>query len=382
MAYTKSGFVGYLSWTGAIVTALLGATLTLNVVIDPLWYFSGNRVFPENYAFNERLAKSNQLLKDPGAYDCLIFGSSRTTLLDEDLIAGHNCFNYAFSGGRAGEFAVFARFARAFSVEPSMVIVGVDGKTPESNHDIPEFVLALERPPAAWQSYLSIDVLKFTVRTLRRKSPFPRYYTGELKGAVLPNHPRYLPPKNLDSGAASGPLSLQNGYLYLQIRAALPAATYVGYVPPINAWWIAEMDRSGNLDGYLDKLYATAQLFDRFYDFSVPSLITADPSLTYDGSHYMPDVNQTIAGILGGDPMSFGLGVHRLDRDTYRQRYKSAVRAFKKCLNRTSNPQPSEISDGSATCSDFRDRLYSDLPRTSPDRQPTPRKPTLNAELP
>lgn len=382
MAYTKSGFVGYLSWTGAIVTALLGATLTLNVVIDPLWYFSGNRVFPENYAFNERLAKSNQLLKDPGAYDCLIFGSSRTTLLDEDLIAGHNCFNYAFSGGRAGEFAVFARFARAFSVEPSMVIVGVDGKTPESNHDIPEFVLALERPPAAWQSYLSIDVLKFTARTLQRKSPFPRYYTGELKGAVLPNHPRYLPPKNLDSGAASGPLSLQNGYLYLQIRAALPAATYVGYVPPINAWWIAEMDRSGNLDGYLDKLYATAQLFDRFYDFSVPSLITADPSRTYDGSHYMPDVNQTIAGILGGDPMSFGLGVHRLDRDTYRQRYKSAVRAFKKCLNRTSNPQPSEISDGSATCFEFRDRLYSDLPRTSPDRPLAPRKPTLNAELP
>lgn len=382
MAYTKSGFVGYLSWTGAIVTALLGATLTLNVVIDPLWYFSGNRVFPENYAFNERLAKSNQLLKDPGAYDCLIFGSSRTTLLDESLIAGHNCFNYAFSGGRAGEFAVFARFARAFSVEPSMVIVGVDGKTPESNHDIPEFVLALERPPAAWQTYLSIDVLKFTTRTLQRKSPFPRYYTGELRGSVLPNHPRYLPPKNLGSGAASGPLSLQNGSLYLKIRAALPAATYVGYVPPISAWWIAEMDRSGDLDGYLDKLYATAQLFDRFYDFSVPSLITADPSRTYDGSHYMPDVNQTIAGILSGDPMSFGLSVHRLDRDTYRQQYKSAVRAFKRCLNRRTNPQPSEISDGSATCFEFRDRLYSDLPRTGPDRQPTPRKPTLNAELP
>ena len=370
MASTRSRFVAYLSWTGAIVTTLLGATLTLNVVIDPLWYFSGNTVFPENYAFNERLAKSNQLLKDPAAYDCLILGSSRVTLLDEDLIAGHSCFNYAFAGGRLAEFVAFARFARAFSVEPSMVIVGVDRESmaaaPGRDQNVPEFVLKLERPPAAWQSYLSIDVLKFTVRTLMRKSPWPRYYTGELKGSVLPDHPRYVPSKNLQAGgtgigwgrrfswAAPGPYSLQHRYLYLQIHAALPAATYVGYVPPISAWWVAEMDRSGNLDGYLDTIHATAQFFDRFYDFSVPSLITADPSRTYDGSHYMPDVNQTIAGILNGGPLSFGLDVHRLDRDTYRQQYKSAVRAFTACLNRTTNPQPSEILGGSVTCSDFR----------------------------
>ena len=58
MAPDRNPFVAYLLWTGAIVTALLGATLTLNAVIDPLWYFSGNTIFPENYAFNERLAKS------------------------------------------------------------------------------------------------------------------------------------------------------------------------------------------------------------------------------------------------------------------------------------------------------------------------------------
>lgn len=356
MASTRSKFVAYLSWTSAIVTALLSATLTLNVVIDPLWYFSGNTVFPENYAFNERLAKSNQLLKDPAAYDCLILGSSRVTLLDEDLITGHSCFNYAFSGGRAAEFVAFARFARAFSVEPSMVIVGVDGESlaaaPGRDQNAPEFVLTLERPPAAWQSYLSIDALNFTVRTLMRKSPLPRYYTGELKGSVLPSHPRYVVSKNLHNGAAPGPFSLQNSDLYLQIRAALPAATYVGYVPPRSASWVAEMDRSGNMDGYLDAVHATAQVFDRFYDFSVPSLITADPSRTYDGSHYMPDVNQTIAGILNGGPLSFGLDVHRLDRDTYRQQYKSAVRAFTACLNRTTNPQPSEILGGSVTCSE------------------------------
>ena len=333
----RSPFVAYLLWTGAIVTALLGATLTLNAVIDPLWYFSGNTIFPENYAFNERLAKSNRLLQDPAAYDCLILGSSRVTLLDEELIAGHNCFNYAFSGGRPAEFVAFARFARAFSVAPSLVIVGVDGEglaaAPGDQPTVPEFVRALERPPVVWQSYLSIDVLNFALRTLRRKSPLPRYYTGELKGAILPSHPRYVPSKDAHSGETPGPFSLQKSYLYLQIRAALPAATYVGYVPPRSAWWVAEIDRRGNLD-YLDAIHATAQFFDRFYDFSVPSLITADPSRTYDGSHYMSDVNRTIAGILNGGRPSFGLDVSRLDRDTYRQQFKSAARAFQACVDR------------------------------------------------
>jgi len=85
-----------------VVTAcvIAGLCLVINFLVDPLWYLRGNLVTGVNFAFNERIAKLNQLMPRMQDYDCLIVGSSRTTLLPERRFSGHHCFNLAFSGGR------------------------------------------------------------------------------------------------------------------------------------------------------------------------------------------------------------------------------------------------------------------------------------------
>ena len=94
--------------------------------MDPLWYFNGNRHEKLNFAFNERLTKTNQFLKKLHDYDCLIFGSSRTTVLNESLIENYRCFNYSFSAGRIGEFNAFASYAEEIGAAPRLILIGVD----------------------------------------------------------------------------------------------------------------------------------------------------------------------------------------------------------------------------------------------------------------
>lgn len=94
------------------------------------------------------------------------------------------------------------------------------------------------------------------------------------------------------------------------------------------------MERNGTLGGYLDAMYMTAQSFDQFYDFSVPSRITADPRLTYDGSHFTQKAQIPIARTLGSGAITFGLAVHQLNKREYRERFTAAVRAFVVCLER------------------------------------------------
>ena len=114
--------------------------LFINIVTDPLWYFEGNSIKNKNFAFNERLSKTNRFLKSRHDYDSLIFGSSRTTVLNETLIENYRCFNYSFSGGRIEEFSAFASYIKDTGFTPRLIIIGVDDFNFEKNDDKEEIV--------------------------------------------------------------------------------------------------------------------------------------------------------------------------------------------------------------------------------------------------
>ena len=99
----------YLAVLASVVLVLAGLCLGVNVLFDPLWYFRGNRITGVNYAFNERVAKLNQLLPRLSEYDCVMFGSSTTTLVPPPRIAGRPCFNMAFSGGVVSHFLFLSK---------------------------------------------------------------------------------------------------------------------------------------------------------------------------------------------------------------------------------------------------------------------------------
>ncbi|MFI4983087.1 MAG: hypothetical protein ACHQIO_22275, partial [Nevskiales bacterium] len=137
----------YLLWAMASAGAIVLGCLALNCLVDPLWYLQGNVVGGINYPFNERLSKMIRLLPRLGDYDCIIFGTSRATLLPEDQVDGHHCYNLALSDGQASEFLPYARYLRQRGFAPALLIVEIRGGEligPELAAEIPDFVRAGE----------------------------------------------------------------------------------------------------------------------------------------------------------------------------------------------------------------------------------------------
>src|SRR5882724_11474539 len=163
----------------ATVTLIVAACFTVNCLVDPLWYLSGNVLTQINYSFNERLSKLNRLLPHLRDYDCVIFGTSRATMLPEDKAEGYRCFNLAFSDGQASEHLLDADYLVQRGYAPRLIIVDVrrdDLIAVVKPADVPEFVAAGEAPPSIFATYLSLDALNFSIRTLRGDAPHHRYY--------------------------------------------------------------------------------------------------------------------------------------------------------------------------------------------------------------
>lgn len=331
-------FNRYTLLLGAVTAAVALATIGLNSLVDPLWFGKGNRLTGENYIFNERIAKLNLLLQDPEAYDCLIFGSSRVTLLDHTQVKGYRCFNLSFSAGKIADFLAYARYLADRGLRPELVIVGIDDfnflRHAEDPMQVPDFVLHGEPPPGLLRSYLSLSVLDFTQRTLRGASPYERYYDDRFIGRVLPGTLPYQPPAALEDIDIHTPYDPRRAALYAALRDSFPDARFWGFVPPVSPWKVAEWRYLGGvLELYLEAMTRTAAAFDRFYDFSAPGPVTADPANTYDGSHYRPEVYAVVVERLqGGQPAppadGFGLPVHAMSPAHYRRSFQGALRRF------------------------------------------------------
>ena len=85
-------FIGALLATAGVIVA---ACFAVNCLVDPLWYLRGNVLSEINYPFNERLSKLVRFLPRMADYDCMIFGTSRATLLPEEKAKGYRCYNMA-----------------------------------------------------------------------------------------------------------------------------------------------------------------------------------------------------------------------------------------------------------------------------------------------
>ena len=112
-------FIGVLLATaGLIVTSCFA----VNCLVDPLWYLRGNLLGDINYPFNERLSKLVRFLPRMADYDCIIFGTSRATLLPEEKAKGYRCFNMAVSDGQASEYLLYADYLRARGFAPKLIM--------------------------------------------------------------------------------------------------------------------------------------------------------------------------------------------------------------------------------------------------------------------
>jgi hypothetical protein len=316
-----------------VTSLLLGSVAGINWLVDPLWYSHGNLLTGKNFAFNERITKTNLFLrtKDQEKYDCIIFGSSRVTPLRASALGNYNCFNYALKGGEIPDFMSFANSLQDHGVDPKIVYLGVDGLNfvEKERKEQPPMSIESLKTPSLLQAYLSSDVLLFSAMALLGVSPDPgSYYDANFEPVDFPNPPVY-------EGKFYEPASLQKCDLspvetFVGLKQFFPNAKFVAFVPPRSAWSIInDTYGRGLTDCELSAFYELSQHYDAMYDFSIPSTITKDPRNTFDGSHYSVIVNNRIAKILQGETDSdFGIRIDKYKFDDYRTAYRQELRNF------------------------------------------------------
>lgn len=323
---------GYFAALVATVIACGIAVFTVNAAVDPMWYYGGNKLGAVNYAFNERLSKTNLFLARQDEYDCVIFGDSRATLLPEQKIEGYRCFNFAFSAGKAEEAVAYARFIANRGFQPKLVIMGVPApafRDRIGGTDIPPFIRELGDPKPALLTYLSVDALSMSWRTLFGSSPLDRVYTLDFECHVAPGAPAYDPAKPIPDMMAGRFTGTHRVKFYDEMRAIFPEAELVGYVPPVSAWAIDGYDKAGWLPEYVAALHLASQKFDRFMDFGVPSSLTIDTRNTYDGTHYSVEANRLVAErMLEADPGD-ALDLKRIGADEMLSEYRERLAKYR-----------------------------------------------------
>lgn len=339
----------YLTALFALVLGLLVSTLVINCIADPLWYFRGNLITGKNFAFDERLSKTNLFLNQAEEYDCFIFGDSRLRLLDASKIEGYNCFNFAFGMGQIAEFVAYAAYLKALGYCPKLTIIAVNGFNffiPDHVKEIPDFVINRTRPRSFWVNYLTLDVLGFSLRALLGLSPSPEYYRSDFSPGTLSGVAPYKP-KSVENTVADTSLMSKQGFLektkaYKQIMRIFRGSEFIFYAPPVSVWRVGELIKHGALDTYLKGIYHISQIAPVVYDFSIPSNITRDITRSYDGSHYDSRTNGLIAESISSGIPKFGVRVQAKSYADYKKQYLDRYRKFMSVARRASGlPAPS-----------------------------------------
>lgn len=300
----------YLTTLALLAAIFLGAMGFLNYLVDPLWFFGGDKLAPRNFSWDERIARLARFADSDRDFDCYIFGASRVGMMSEHAIKGHKCFMVSFESASPRELIAYARYIkRNAKREPDLVVVGVDDfdfidQADENN--VPQEVLQ-DGVPHFWDYYFSRDVTAWSIKTLLDQSPKARYFGKDLTGQVradagtMPVLHMTLKP------GQQWHMSLNSVEQYAKFRQIFPKAHLAAYATPVAADKIAQFKEAGLLPFYLKALHATAAQFDEMYDFSIPSPITSDPKLTYDGSHYQPSVSAEIAAAIQKHEPAFGI---------------------------------------------------------------------------
>jgi hypothetical protein len=325
-------FIGALLATAGVIVA---SCFAVTCLVDPLWYLRGNVLTEINYPFNERLSKLIRFLPRMNDYDCMIFGTSRATLLPEEKAKGYRCFNMAVSDGQASEHLLFADYLRQRGFAPRLIIVDIRrGELigPAVPGDVPDFVRTGEAAPSIFATYLSLDALDFSIRTLRGDAPHHRYYDKDFRARLEVRSKKhyYNPAVPIKPSPPPNDVHPERAEAYIQLRQKFPMARAIAYLPPESAWRVAAFSLTDGFDAYLGAIGKIAAAYDQFLDFSVPSPLTLskDPKDTYDGSHYSRKANELVLTALLSDRQDAAIDWRGRDAATLIPVYRDRLADF------------------------------------------------------
>lgn len=322
----------------AIVLLILSLIISVNIYVDPLLYFGGNKQSGLNANYNSRISKTILYSQSDKNYNCIIFGSSTAMYMHASEFKDYRCFNFSVSSGNIVESVKIAEYIKKFGKEPSIVIVGVDAFNFKRNYlkptSLPEEILNQTTTKIFWERYISLNVFLFSIKDLfgmlERNAQYD-VVTGDFSQIVMDE---FKPDNIVTNRKEPNPNWKYNVVYkdsivhYKRLREIFPEADFVGYMPHKSLWDIARIEFLGGTDNTLEVMYEVSKVFDRFYDFTVASKVTSDPLNTPDGFHYDMKTLIDVINVIEEQVASYSLAVHTMSRGEYMRDYKKALDDF------------------------------------------------------
>lgn len=307
-------------------------TLLLNYLIDPLWFFSGNKITKINYSWDERSQKLHRFIKTykNKKINCLIFGSSTSTVINTSRIKKYNCYNFSFSGGSLREYYEILEYLKKI-INPEIIVLEVNFNLNEINNNIDRLPVLIIKKEIDYnisyilKNYLSLDSLRFSFLTLINKPTLLTAFNIEFEPFVLADSEKYK--KYINNKIEINPKIefYSNSDVFIKIKNSYPQSKLIGFIHPFHPKYPLAIYQAGKLNSYLDTVIRISKNFDEFYDFAIPSEINSDNNNNYDGSHYYPHVYDIVIDrIFLQNENNYGISLNN-KYINYKEEYKKKI---------------------------------------------------------
>jgi len=340
------------------IISLLGIVFvgSINFIVDPLWSFKHTNKFNEiQLHFNERQQKTNDVyFNGLDKYDGIMFGSSRTTFINQNDFHNMNIYNYAIDSMYPFEYEEYLKLAKeAKGKEFKYIIIGADFynsmKRRIKRFENPSHYIDNTRSTFyQYKMLLSIDAFKKSLKNIVSnlfKQPNVYYTRNNVKFRAKVSEKerieRYT--KNLKRHTENfvGD-NYKSNKEYINILKRLkkenPNTKFIIFTSPITADLLVSIIKNGDKIEEFEKwLKEIIEVFGEVYHFMTINSITTNLQNYPDDDHLYPKSTKLLANKLSGKknssiPKDFGVLLNENNIDDYIMNFKKQLKQYKNPL--------------------------------------------------
>ncbi len=333
-------------WATVIITIviIIGG---LNYIVDPLWTFShSNPLNSLQKEFNERQQKSNYIyFRGMDKYDGLLFGSSRTTFINQNEFNHMNIYNYDLNDMWPNEYKGYIDFAKKVKGrEFKYIIIGSDfygTKIPgKREHEKPGFYIKNTQSFLyRYKMLLSIDnfinSIKNIYNSFEHKFVYDRNNIKYLaRVSEKESMERYTNNLKRHTDNLSGEKYIpNNNYINIlkEIKNDNPNTKFIIFTSPVTADLLVSIIRNGKrMDDYERWLREIIEVFGEVHHFMTINSITINLQNYLDDDHYYPNIAKLVANKISNKnnpdiPKDFGILLTKENIDDYIIEFKEEI---------------------------------------------------------
>ena len=328
---------------------------SVNFVVDPLWSFNHTNKFNKTQLlFNERQQKTNNVyFNGLDKYDGILFGSSRTSFINQNEFHNMNIYNYALNSMFPFEYEGYLKLAKeSKGKEFKYVIIGADfygSKLRTKKMQNPSHYIENTKSPFyRYKMLLSIGAFKKSIENIKInlfKQP-NAYYTRDnvkIRGRVSEEERIKKYTKNLKIHTEyhmKDAHKKDKEYINILKRLKIenPNTKFIIFTFPITADLLVSIIKNGHqLEEFEKWLKEIIEVFGEVHHFMTINNITTNLQNYPDDDHLYPNYAKLIANKLTDTknsdiPKDFGVLLNEKNIDNYIINFEKQLKEYKNPL--------------------------------------------------